>query len=115
MPRIYSIGSQIESIDKQIISYLKGHTKIPQNVKIRQVWSVGTHDPINSFSGQFEYKKMLRNGNEQTRVVTAYGNGNIGTTTVVKSPQGELLKVYNGVIEKHWHSPLGEIDIADKK
>lgn len=104
MPKIYSNVSQVQSINKKVLSYLKNEKKLPQNAQVRKVWAENnkTNIPSKVYAGQVEYSKILPNGNKQTRLVTAYGDGSISTTTTVKNPSGELLKAYTGVRDKTW-------------
>lgn len=103
MPKIYSDVSQIRSINKKIVDYIRYRKPLPIGAKIKYVWSHGqTHSPAARYAGQIEYSKILPNGNKQTRLVTAYGGGDIGMTTIVKSPDGEVLKAYAGVRCRSW-------------
>lgn len=104
MPKIYSNTSQVQNINKNILSYLKGKKVLPQNAQVKHIWAENnqTNIPSKIYAGQIEYEKILANGNKQTRLVTAYGDGSIATTTTVESPSGELLKAYTGLRDRTW-------------
>lgn len=104
MPKVYSSTSQVSSINEKIMQYIKGKKSLPNGAKIRKLYATGenTHIPSQRYAGSIEYSKVLPNGNVQSRLVTAYGDGSVGMTTKVSSPSGELLKAYTGVRERAW-------------
>ena len=106
MPKVFSNVSQVESVNKKIMQYIREKKPMPKNTNLTHVWAQDsqTHIPERRYAGQIKYTKLLANGNTQDRLVTAYGDGSIGMTTVVKSPTGELLKAYSGVRGKSWEA-----------
>ncbi len=110
MGKYYANVTQVKFINQKLMQYIKEEKRLPEGAKIRYVWAHKdkTHLPHRRYAGQIEYSKILPNGNKQTRLVTAYGDGSIGMTTRVDSPSGELLKAYTGVRDRRWKAIIPE-------
>lgn len=95
MPKIYSEARMMKSVYDKLMRKVQGTIPVTQGEKLVHVWRFEEKTP---HAGQIYSKKILPNGNIQTRITTASGcNSTIATDTRVYSPSGELLKSYFGI------------------
>lgn len=95
MPKIYSEARMMKSVYDKLMRKVQGTIPVTQGEKLVHVWRFGEKTP---HAGQIYSKKILPNGNIQTRITTASGcDSTIATDTRVYSPSGELLKSYFGI------------------
>ena len=66
---------------------------LPPSYNTIKTWQIG--DKI--IEGQVYNQKILKNGNIQKRIITLFRDTKLGFETEVYSPDGELLKAYNGI------------------
>ena len=95
MSKIYSEARMLKSVYDKSMRKVQGTIPVTQGEKLVHVWRFGEKTP---HAGQIYSKKILPNGNIQTRITTASGcDSTIATDTSVYSPSGELLKSYFGI------------------
>ena len=95
MSKIYSEARMLKSVYDKLMRKVQGTIPVTQGEKLVHVWRFGEKTP---HAGQIYSKKILPNGNIQTRITTASGcDSTIATDTRVYSPSGELLKSYFGI------------------
>lgn len=95
MPQIYSEARMMKSVYDKLMRKVQGKVPAEPSERLIHVWRFGEKTP---HAGQIYSKKILPNGNIQTRITTASGcDSTIATDTRVYSPSGELLKSYFGI------------------